>query len=95
MSGSSSHAVDLPSNAGQNTSLNELSKPRYKTFVIAGLPVHVFGVDQIETTEVTVMFFLHGRLGKWEDGIKFIEQMLRLVKCKSKSLLIATFDQRK
>lgn len=71
------------------------SDPEYKTFSISGLPVHVFGLEAVTTKEVTVMFFLHGRLGKWEDGIVFIKQMLRTVKNKERSLVVVTFDQRK
>ena len=71
-----------------------MTSAKYSTYYISGLPVHVFGLDQIKTKEVAVLFFLHGRLGKWEDGITFIEQMLREVRG-SKSLLIVTFDHRK
>lgn len=71
------------------------SEPEYKTYSISGLPVHIFGLESVKTREVTVLFFLHGRLGKWEDGIVFIKQMLRTVKSKDRSLIVVTFDQRK
>lgn len=96
MTTSSSETMGMPSNAGQNIEIAGLdSSAKHKTFHIAGLPVHVFGLDSIRTTEVTVLFFLHGRLGKWEDGIKFIEQMLSSVKSTKRSLIVVTFDQRK
>lgn len=76
------------------TSMSSSEVP-YKTFNIAGLPTHVFGLEQVDSVEVAVLFFLHGRLGKWEDGTTFIAQMLQQVKVKGKSLVIVTFDQRK
>lgn len=66
----------------------------HKSFVIGGLPVHVFGLDRPLTPDVAVLFFLHGRLGKWEDGIAFIEQLLSSYASSTLSLLVVTFDQR-
>lgn len=70
-------------------------KPGYETFNIAGLPTHVFGLDKAHKNDISVLFFLHGRLQKWEDGLPFIAQMLDQVKSTDRSLLIVTFDQRK
>lgn len=92
---SSSEMTGIPDTAGEETQLDQLSNSDHATFDIAGLPVHVFGMGEVKTREVTVLFFLHGRLGRWEDGTPFIKQMLKSVKTTDKSLLIVTFDQRK
>lgn len=84
----------MPGNAGPDTSLGHVGQ-RHETFFIAGIPVHVFGLAAVQSRDVTVLFFLHGRLGKWEDSIGFIDQTLNTVKAGSRSLIIVTFDQRK
>lgn len=94
MANSSSEMSGMPSNAGPETSLDHTDK-QHTSFDIAGLPVHVFGLNGVTTKEVTVLFFLHGRLQRWEDLIGFIDQALQSVKGNGKSLLIVTFDQRK
>lgn len=92
---SSSEMSGIPSTEGGDTMLDKLGKPVYSTYHITGLPVHVFGLDGVQTEKVTVLFFLHGRLGRWEDSIMFIQQILNTVKTKNQSLLVVTFDQRK
>lgn len=94
MSGNSHDTEGVPNNAGPDTNLDYTEKP-YRTLYIAGLPVHVFGLESVKTKNVTVLFFLHGRLGKWEDSIQFIHQTLITVKARNRSLLVVTFDQRK
>ncbi|BFZ53266.1 hypothetical protein PYCC9005_000289 [Savitreella phatthalungensis] len=66
----------------------------YETHVISGLPVHVFGLKEISQRDLAVVFFLHGRLGKWEDNISFIEQLLRDYDHTQLPLAVVTFDQR-
>jgi hypothetical protein len=65
------------------TSAMTLSK---KTFVIAGLPVHVYSARHLteHNGPVAVMFFLHGRTGtakgiEWivEDTLKHVAQKRR------------------
>lgn len=92
---SSSEMSGIPSTTGEDTMLDKLGKPSYATYHIGGLPVHVFGLDAVKTEKVTVLFFLHGRLGRWEDSIMFIQQIQNTVKTKDQSLLVVTFDQRK
>lgn len=69
---------------------------KYETFNVGGLPVHVFGLDQLEhaQNEVAVLFLLHGRLGKWEDNLENIDAILSHVQSREKGLLVVTFDQR-
>lgn len=88
--------MGMPSNEGKSVQLESMGiSPDHATYHIAGLPVHVFGLEKVHSRDVTVLFFLHGRLGKWEDGTKFINQMLHSVKSNDKSLVVVTFDQRK
>ncbi len=63
------------------------------TFHIAGIPVHVLGLERVTSENVTVLFFLHGRLGKWQDNIDRIQDILNTVKT-DRPLIVVTFDQR-
>ena len=52
-------------------------KPSKQTFIVAGLPVHVFSKDPLKDVsgDVAVLFFLHGRMGS-ADGVEPVVHLL-------------------
>jgi pimeloyl-ACP methyl ester carboxylesterase len=70
-----------------------------ETINIAGLPVHLYSlVKTPASAKLTVLFFLHGRLGQYQDHIGHFYKILEHHDAhrheQDSDLVIATFDQR-
>ncbi|ORY75759.1 Alpha/Beta hydrolase protein [Protomyces lactucae-debilis] len=70
-----------------------------QTLHIAGLPVHLFtAADTPPDAPLTILFFLHGRLGQYQDNLRHFQSILthhahHKRQCDS-SLMLCSFDQR-
>ncbi|GAA5984014.1 hypothetical protein JCM5350_004992 [Sporobolomyces pararoseus] len=74
------------------------------TLTLGGLPVHVYGLDQLSPTSIkkpiSVLFLLHGRFGAASDKLigTFASTLLTppigFTEQREKDLIVVTFDQR-
>ena len=74
-----------------------MTKGQHKTYVVGGIATHVYGLENVNSSEsVDVVFLLHGRTRTWQDNVPWAHRIIEVNQSLSpkRPLLAVTFDAR-